>query len=545
MRFELRRYVGLLLSVSFLAGQFPQPLVGSPPRMLERTAPPQVANTADEIRLIPRGGTFRFATGNLQVVRFQDPDPSLPRAIQPPPPSADQPPPTIQPPQDPTGADEGAGRRAADEPSFGGIDVNVRPEVPPSPVASGGETGGGAVASGASDLGQLLSQSVNTESVDVQRRSPVALDPNIRGYRQGQIYTQAEGAYFLAVRQDLDTMISKIDPTMIDNVVVLSGPYGVQYGPGFSFIDIDLADTPRYECGPEHHARILSNIRTNGGQLYSRTTAYGGDRDWGYRLSYGDKKGSDYLSGNDLQIPSSYDSNDVWAEFGYSINPDQRVELRYLRDEQIDTEYPGQFFNIDDLMTDSFNMRVLDEGPQGPWTRFVIDTWYNRTRYNGDNLAKRRPDFPEVDRTEFAVDSFLQDPVPGDDFFPPPMFCATRIDAETDGDMLTTGGRAMMTFGEVDDVHMNLGGDFRYIEQNINERIFVSTLPAVYPILTRLPRSRAVDPGLFAEYGTPLSDFWTVKVGGRVDFYNTDADATFFSGEELKQQDTLLATNYE
>ena len=31
-------------------------------------------------------------------------------------------------------------------------------------------------------------------------------------------------------------MISKIDPTMIDNVVVLSGPYGVQYGPGLSFI---------------------------------------------------------------------------------------------------------------------------------------------------------------------------------------------------------------------------------------------------------------------------------------------------------------------
>ena len=154
--------------------------------------------------------------------------------------------------------------------------------------------------------------------------------------------------------------------------------------------------------------------------------------------------------------------------------------------EQIDTEYAGEFFNIDDLMTDSFNMRILDEGPQGPWTRFVVDTWFNRTRYNGDNLGKRRPDYPEVDRTEFAVDSFLQDPNPADNFFPVPAARVTRIDAETDGDLLSSGARMMTTFGELDDQHLNVGSDFRYLEQQINERIFVSTLQP-YPIRTNLP----------------------------------------------------------
>ncbi len=163
------------------------------------------------------------------------------------------------------------------------------------------------------DLGGLLQSANSVQSVNTTRRSPVALAPNIRGYEFNEIYSQANGAYWFPVREDLDSMLSKVDPGMVQNVVVIPGPYGVQYGPGLSFIDIEMSDTPRYDDGPGSDYRANGNIRTNGGQLYGRLTAEGGSDDYGYRISYGHRTGDDYTAGNGLSIPSSYDSGDVWC----------------------------------------------------------------------------------------------------------------------------------------------------------------------------------------------------------------------------------------
>jgi outer membrane receptor protein involved in Fe transport len=523
-----------------LAAHLPPLSAATPAKITPQQSLPRPSS---DVLMMPRQ-TMRWSGGFL-LAAFQDDLQPMPQPDQPPVPRPDQPlvprpeQPTVPAPEQPT-LDRPAGA-VGETVQF---DLNpaeltnlLREATSVASVPGGAATGGEAVAQGSTDLGQLLSQSPNVDSVDVQRRSPVALDPNIRGYKQGQIYTQAEGVYWLPARQDLDTMLTKIDPTMIDNVVVLSGPYGVQYGPGLSFIAIETADTPRYECCPEHHARILSNIRTNGGQLYGRATAYGGDADQGYRISFADKKGSDYLSGNDIQIPSSYDANDVWAQYGYSLTPDMRVELGYLRYEQIDTEYPGQFFNIDDLVTDGFNARVINDAPEGPFASWILDGWWNRTRFNGDNFGKRNPLFPEVQRAEFAFETFNLGSTPG----------VTRITALTAGDVLSTGGRAMGILGDPDADHFNVGGDFRYIEQSITENLTINsiTVPPVLTIDTSLPRASAVDPGAFAEYVMPFSSFWTAKVGTRVDFYSTTADAVTsgqnFLPADLEQDDFLYA----
>jgi outer membrane receptor protein involved in Fe transport len=525
MRFNLRRFCGLSLSASVLAALLPQSPAAPPARL---TPQETIRSQRTNVRLMPREGTMRWSGGFLWAV-FQDEDqgPMTPAPEQPLLPQPQQPLTPEQPLAEPTAQAETADVPTIQLPTPEQVAARVDEKLGLQSSAASGTTGGEAVAQGATDLGQLLQQSAAVETVEVQRRSPVALDPNVRGYKQGQIYTQSDGVYWLPARQDLDTMLSKIDPTMIDNVVVLSGPYGVQYGPGLAFIAIDTLDTPRYECGPENHARLIGGIRTNGGQMRGRTTAYGGDYDWGYRISYGDQKGSDYLSGNDIQIPSSYDTNDVWANWGYSINPDQRVEIRYLRYEQIDTEYPGQFFNIDDLITDGFNARLIDEGPQGPWSQFIVDGWWNRTRFNGDNFGKHTPTFPEVQRAEFAFEEFNTNITRG----------TTRIDALTAGDLLSTGGRAMSTFGDPAGLHLNTGADFRYIEQNITEDIGINSIAGGMPlsqsVATNLPRSFATDPGLFIEQVTPMSSFWTSKVGARVDFYHTEADAAELRGNTL------------
>jgi len=108
------------------------------------------------------------------------------------------------------------------------------------------------------DLGSLLQNSDDVQTLGAQRRSQVAFDPHVRGYRFGEIYSQSAGEYFLPVRLDLDSMLSKIDPYLIQRVTVIPGPYGLRYGPGLSFIDVVPIDTPRIRHRASSTARSTS-----------------------------------------------------------------------------------------------------------------------------------------------------------------------------------------------------------------------------------------------------------------------------------------------
>jgi len=98
------------------------------------------------------------------------------------------------------------------------------------------------------DGGNLLKKSLFSPAVKVQQRTPVITDPRIRGTRYGGLI--ASGSYWAPARQDLDTVLSKIDSRIIRDVVVVKGPYSARYGPGFNFIDFQFLDTPRYADGP-------------------------------------------------------------------------------------------------------------------------------------------------------------------------------------------------------------------------------------------------------------------------------------------------------
>ena len=69
----------------------------------------------------------------------------------------------------------------------------------------------------------------------------------------GQVVSTVDGCFFCPVRPDLDTIVSRIDSALVENITVIKGPYTVRRGLGFSFIDIETLGTPRYESGFEGH----------------------------------------------------------------------------------------------------------------------------------------------------------------------------------------------------------------------------------------------------------------------------------------------------
>ena len=364
------------------------------------------------------------------------------------------------------------------------------------------------------DAGALLLASEAVQTVSVQRRSPVAFDTRIRGYNFNQIYTVGDGAFWTPVREDLDSMLAKMDPTLIQGMTVVAGPYGVRYGPGFSFIDVATAPTPRYD-GYEAHNRFGLTYHGNSERIYGRDTYYGGNSDYGFIVSYGSRTGNDYSPGGNSPIstvPSRYDNQNYHAQFGYDLSPDSDIELRFAGMAQADTDYAAQFFDVNSLVTNGFNLAYNYESPM--WHRTTrIEAWVNATNFDGDTSRKRFQSFPVIERVDAALNEALT-------------ITDARLLGSTSGDLTSAGARGITTWGAEGNSQLALGADIRFIDQALVENFAVSgSIPDPIEFSTNQPRAQLHDPGLFAELTLPSSSSWTTKIGGRVDFFESSADA--------------------
>ncbi len=379
--------------------------------------------------------------------------------------------------------------------------------TPGANVVSGLES----VSRATTDAGDLVGKSQSAVGVVTQRRSPIITDPRIRSYHVGQVITQADGAFWFPARTDLDTIVSKIDSSSIRNMVVIKGPYSARYGPGFSFLDIETEETPRYECF-EWHGRTYFTYKNNGEQFYGRQSFWGGDEHWGFRVAYGHRTGNDYTAGDEVDIPASYNSRDFDAALGFTLSPDSRLELKLIRLDQTNVEIPQSIFDLNYLVTDGYAARYVVEN-QGWFDLLTLDGWYNRTRFAADTRRKR------------AIVPAL------DDVFGSGANFRFTLDARSDVDQLSTGYRLGVTWGQPRDPQLTVGVDLRFMNQElvqnenftllINNQVF---LPGFFNFVSAVPRSHWLNPGAYVELSLPVTDDLVVKAGGRYDWVATDID---------------------
>lgn len=391
------------------------------------------------------------------------------------------------------------------------------------------------------DLGSLLEKSDDVQTVKAQQRSPIAFDPKVRGYRFGQIYSQSAGEYFLPARLDLDSMLNKVDPYLIQRVTVIPGPYGLRYGPAFSYIDVVPIDTPRSACGPEWHNHFSIMTRGNGGQILGQDTVSAGGQNYGVISSYGNRSGSDYRAGNGQLIPSSYHSQNVLMQYGFDT-ANGRVEFRYNRFELWDTEYALQMFDVSSLKTNSFSLNYAGVDPTTD-AQTLAQVWYNDTGFNGNNLNNSKREI----RARVA-DGLNND-------FNTTLFNPSSFAGFVAGNLMNTGARLVRTYGEEAGEYTRVGADVRYVTQSTSEHFLINDpggflRPDEQNFFTNQPHSALVDPGVFAERGTPWTSYFRTAIGGRVDWAQTQPRAQDYdntplipgvSDQNFEQNDLLLA----
>ena len=373
-------------------------------------------------------------------------------------------------------------------------DLRLAPRSTGPQVAADRILGIEAKARTTSDAGNLLGQSAKAQGVTTQKRNPIITDPRIRGSRVGQL--SASGSYWVPTRIDLDTPLSKLDSRLISEINVVKGPYGVEYGPGFDFIDFTLATSPRSQDGPDVGGSTGLEYQDNGQQWYGRQTLTYAEKDWGARVGYGERSGSDYQSGSGLGIPSSYHSRDVDVALGFDLSEGQSLELVYLLQDQSRVELPGQAFDIDLHVTNEFEAtwphRQLDFADN-----VEVETWINDAHLTGN----------------------AQNPVKRQSF---PIFNNRSYQGVTDVNSLSFGARAAATWQLAPRRELSAGTDVRVLVQELDE---ISSLVNLIPITGRnspIPQSVAVNPGLFLKLTDQTIDRLTLESGIRGDLVTTE-----------------------
>lgn len=386
---------------------------------------------------------------------------------------------------------------------FGSVDdtsglVGVRAQRATSPAADvvfGGQATGRQTA----DTGELLKQANSTHGVATQNRSPLVSETRVRGQRVGQVL--ASGSYWAPARMDLDTMLNKLDSRLIQDAILIKGPYSHRYGPGFRFVDLDFIHSPRFQGGFEAHGSTSGSYKTNGEQVYGRQTILGGSDNYGFNVSYGHRTGNDYETGFDgFFLPTSYKSRDLFVAMGCDLSSCETLEFNYLRLDQTDVEFPGLVFDLNFLVTDGFEVTYTNAAPNFA-DFFTAEVWYNRTRFEGDTLR---------------LGKNVQQPFLSEDLFSPSGFDGFAI---TDGDGLS-GGYRMESSYDVKEGQVNIGTDMIVLNQELND---IEPLDDPADNNFPIPRSHSVDLGVYIERVRELTPWLRGTAGLRGDVVVTNA----------------------
>jgi iron complex outermembrane receptor protein len=415
----------------------------------------------------------------VQAASFLNLQPSMPLVVP------------VRPPADIRGAvPTTPGSLFSTSPLDPGVLPSVRFDVGENNSIGGAE----ALARLTSDAGSLLLKSPASISTGIQRRNPIINDPRVRGSRIGSM--AASGSYWIPARIDLDTMLSKIDSRIVQQLTVIPGPYNVLNGPGLQTIQFELLPTPRYADGAQLHGATSVDYANNGRQVYGRQDIWGGGDIGGFRFGYGHRTGNDYHSGSGVDIPSSYNSRDINFSFGRDLDPESHIEFSYLRLDQTNVELPGQAFDIDYLSTDAYQLTYLSEN-QVLYDQLSASAWYNRTRLNGNaqEPGKRRQ-FPYLDKIFFH--------------------------GVTDADAMSAGYRVATAWEQDNAGRLTLGTDLRFINQELNEIAsgpFITKPPPTAN--SPIPDSNWCNPGVFLQETWQASDTWYFDSGVRTDLVTT------------------------
>ena len=188
------------------------------------------------------------------------------------------------------------------------------------------------------DVGQALRYE---GGVGAARRGALGFDPIVRGLSGAQLGVFVEGTRAVAGGPlQMDTPLSHLDPTMVERVEVVRGPYALTYGGGA--LSAVRVETPDFEESPSGRGTLQSSFRGNGQVAETAGSLRGALLDASYRVQGAYRTGQDYAAGAGPDVPAQFESGGAHARVDVPLSDGSRLSVRGAVQDQRDISYPGR-----------------------------------------------------------------------------------------------------------------------------------------------------------------------------------------------------------
>ena len=179
------------------------------------------------------------------------------------------------------------------------------------------------------------------------------------------------------------------------------------------------------------HGRTSLNYQTNGARWDALQSLWAGDTNSGARITYDGLTGNDYKAGNGQDIASSYLSHNVNYAFGWDLTDKSSIEFKGQRIYQQNLEFPGLYFDVGSLNTESYALRYTLRD-QGIFDKLVVDTWFNGTTGTGNTTGGAKQAFvQDLLGVSFNPTAFNQSAFANNGIFPLPTIAQAAAGATT------------------------------------------------------------------------------------------------------------------
>ncbi len=347
------------------------------------------------------------------------------------------------------------------------------------------------------DSGELLR---SLSGIDAVRRGPVGLDPVVRGLRETEVGVYMDGTrMFPAGPARMDSPMSHFDPTVIQSMEVVKGPYALTWGAGnLGAIRVETRGLETIRPGWAH-GRLTSGYDTNFGVLESGASIIGRPGKVAYRLSGAWREGNDYDTGSGVAIPADFLSREVRGKVGYTMAPGSALTVSAGYQNQENIDYPGRLLNANFFDAYMLSARWTLEREHGLLRSAEVLGYVNAVDHGMDNDEKPTARPMEGRMPPFALD--------------------VRINSSMD----VVGGRAAVELAPRGLDRIEVGADLysalrdadRTIRRRDNGTLLFEDIA--------WPAARITDAGLFTRTEEGFGDDWRAVGTVRMDLVRATA----------------------
>lgn len=358
--------------------------------------------------------------------------------------------------------------------------------------------------------------------LDAIRRGGLGLDPVVRGLRDTQVGAYVDGMRtFSGGPGGMDTPLSHVDPSAIQGMEVMKGPYALTWGAGnMSAIRVETRPLPARGSAPLS-GRFRLGHDTNLSATESAIDFAGAGERLAYTASGVWRESGDYSSGADVETPSGFTSSEVRGRVGLFTAPGSTLTLSGWYQGQRDIDYPGRPLNAEFFDTYNGSLRWSHAPAAGALRSFNAMAYYYTVDHAMNNDEKPTA-LPDPDRV-------------------PPF----PMDIVTVSNVKTLGGRLSTELAPGGEWTLEVGGDAYTATHDASST--TQNRDNGMLMMERLiwGGARLSNVGVFAKVDRPLG---RVSASGtvRVDHVRADADSAsaFFqdnASAELASTETSLS----